>query len=218
MIIPAILPYSRHELDCTLEKVDTFAQAIQLDVVDGVFATPASWPYNCPSCEDSLALIDFRNHVVELDLMIKDPEDALDMWLGTHPQRIVVHVESTQNLPAVLAHAVAHTYQLGLSFNNDTDLALLSDIDPTHFDYVQLMGIETIGVQGQPFDERVLSRIEFLKKTYPNLPIQIDGSVDSDTIQKLKAAGADRFVVGSAIIAAPDPHASFVALTNMISA
>ncbi|NCN52445.1 hypothetical protein GW943_01410 [Candidatus Parcubacteria bacterium] len=214
MIIPAIIPTSRHALDSQLDAVSSVARQVQVDIVDGIFATPTSWPYICEDVAGALVGLDFRSTAVELDLMVKDPEGTLDMWLATHPAKMVVHVESTNNLNRVIEHANRHAYQLGLAFNNDTSLDVLAVLDRRSFDYVQLMGIATIGTQGQPFDERVIDRILFLKKTYPDLPIQIDGSVNMETISKLRRAGADLLVAGSAIFADPYPENAYRALAE----
>lgn len=217
MIIPAVIPTSRHDLDHTLEIYAAFASEVQVDIVDGLFASPASWPYTCIDPESALQLIDFRAATIELDLMIDAPEDTLDMWLTIHPARMVVHVESVRSLEKVLAHAGSHTYQLGLAFNNETDIAVLQTLPRNAFDYVQLMGIADIGKQGQPFDERVLARISTVRTWFPDLPIQIDGGVNSKTIVRLRQAGATRFVSGSAILKAHNPQAAYAELAALSS-
>jgi pentose-5-phosphate-3-epimerase len=84
-------------------------------------------------------------------------------------------------------------------------------------DYIQLMGIHTIGAQGLPFDETVLEKIATLKAEFPQLPITVDGSVNAETIVRLKKAGADRFICGSAIVQQADPEAAHAALAALIN-
>jgi pentose-5-phosphate-3-epimerase len=79
------------------------------------------------------------------------------------------------------------------------------------------MGIHEIGAQGQPFDTTVLEKITAVKAAYPEKPVTIDGSVNEHTIVKLKEAGADRFIVGSAITLQPDPAAAHKALSLLIN-
>jgi ribulose-phosphate 3-epimerase len=202
-VVPAVIPTSRHHLDAMLELFGSFAHEVQVDIVDGVFVpdAPPSWPYaNGMEPATSLENFKFDTLSVELDLMIANPEETLDMWLKTGVSRIIVHVESTEQLADVLAHRASYGYLLGLAFNNDTDLTLLERIDLSHVDYIQLMGIARIGVQGQPLDERVIERIQYVRKIYPELLITIDGGVTHDTIPSLRKAGATRFVSGSAIV------------------
>jgi pentose-5-phosphate-3-epimerase len=79
------------------------------------------------------------------------------------------------------------------------------------------MGIREIGAQGLPFNEEVLTTIGLLKERFPNKMISIDGSVNAATITRLKAAGADRFVCGSAVTLQPDPEAAYKALAALIN-
>ena len=58
---------------------------------------------------------------------------------------------------------------------------------------------------------------EQLRQMKPELDIQIDGGVKLDNILACKEAGANIFVVGSAIFGKPDPEAvcrEFVAKVN----
>ena len=77
------------------------------------------------------------------------------------------------------------------------------------------MGIKEIGSQGQPFDERVLSRIRELKSIAPAILVSIDGSVTTETLPRLKEAGALRFISGSAILKAEEPREAFDALLRL---
>ena len=209
-ILPAVIPKSRRHLDAMLMLFGSFTNECQVDIVDGIFDDSKSWPYNTSlALADVLLLQRFDQMRVELDLMIKNPEDTLDTWLRTGASRIIIHVESTNHLDDILAHAGTHAYQLGLAFTNDTDLSLLSTVDMSCVDFVQLMGIADIGEQGNPFDARVIPRIAFVRKAFPKLPISIDGGVTKETITTLKHAGATKFVVGSAIVRALQPALAY---------
>jgi len=219
IIVPAVIPTSRQHLDTTLSLLGTFTDSVQVDVVDGVFAPQTSWPYaKGVPLTHALESVFFDTLSVELDLMIQNPEETLDLWLGTKPTRIIVHVESTEKLSEVVEHASIRGYQLGLAFNNETSLSLLQEIDIAAVDFIQLMGIAEIGAQGNPFDERVLERIGNVKEMFPDMPVSIDGGVSEETITKLRKAGADRFVSGSAILKPKDPAAAYTKLSQLAGA
>jgi pentose-5-phosphate-3-epimerase len=78
------------------------------------------------------------------------------------------------------------------------------------------MGIKEIGAQGQPFDETILETIAQVKAAFPDKPITVDGSINSDTIERVVAAGADRVIVGSAITLQAEPYAAYEALIKLI--
>jgi ribulose-phosphate 3-epimerase len=214
-VIPAVIPETESHLLDTLAEFARFAPEAQIDIVDGAFVSQKSWPYDGERpLTEALAELVFPLSF-ELDLMIQKPEASLMTWMLLRPSRIVVHLEAVSDLRVIFAHHAVNEYKLGLALNNDTALEQLFAIDRMQFDYVELMGIDEIGRQGQPFDERVLQRIRDIKAKYPDLEVSIDGSVNENTLPRLKEAGADRFVVGSAILNAENPEAMHKKLSRL---
>lgn len=214
-IIPAIIPDSIVDLGAALERVAPFAREVQVDIVDGSFVPFRSWPYQNET--PILELQQFTSRFdIEVDLMIDMPERVITQYADAGVKRIVVHMESTKHICDIIEHYAAHSYSLGLSITNDTSIRMLSEYIP-YVDFVQLMGIRHIGSQGQPFDDAVLSRITELRDAFPSLQISIDGSVNKDTLSKLREAGANRFVAGSAIFGANDPERAFRELESLVA-
>jgi len=226
-IIPAILPTSRADLDAHLLRLHGITQRVQIDVVDGRFVTPASWPYAQHEdvqklTEDSLPeLGSFR---FEIDLMAEEPEKAIGPWIRAGATRITVHAETTRNL-AELIRNFQVTYghdkdfapgliAFGLAINLATDVSI---IEPylEQCDYVQFMGIARIGKQGEPFSADVIPKIHAFHRKYPEMPIQVDGGVSRATAQRLIEAGASRLVVGSALWDAPNLAAEMKELCSI---
>ncbi len=206
-IIPAIIPESLSHLESTLEQIQSFAEEIQIDIVDGEFVPFKSWPYRQRSEIDEIAELIALLHV-EVDLMIQNPEEVIGAYVESGVKDVVVHLESTTNFQKILSLKNELGFRLGLSINNDSPLEMLLE-HIQYADYVQLMGIAQIGSQGQPFDERVLERVREIRRQYPSLTISIDGSVNKNTIPQLRDAGANRFVSGSAILKSDNPEETF---------
>jgi ribulose-phosphate 3-epimerase len=82
------------------------------------------------------------------------------------------------------------------------------------YDFVQVMGIEHEGRQGEKFDpdHKALFLLERLRRRHPQLPLQVDGGVRLDNVRSLVKAGATRLVAGSAIFEQPDIQAAYQAL------
>lgn len=224
IIVPAVIPATRKDLE---EKLAVFAgvcDEIQIDIVDGIFAAPASWPYLKDPGEPSRMLAqgellpyagEFR---FEVDLMSGDPESSAGSWLELGATRLTIHATSTRYLARFFSNArslyghdkdfAPGLITLGLAIGAETDLALvepyLNDID-----YVQFMGIRTIGHQGEPFDQGVLARIASFRKKHPGMPVTVDGGVTLANAPALLAAGVSRLVVGSAIWKQEDPVAAY---------
>lgn len=223
LVVPAVLPSSKKDFE---EKLSLFAQMnverIQIDVVDGIFASPASWPYSVPQELQSMVehgemLPHLDRITYEIDLMCFDAERAAEAWLALGAMRLTFHVETDTNPKRMLVSArrrFGHIVSFGLALNIDTDSSLvekcLGDIE-----YVQFMGITKIGRQGQLFDDRVLDKIRAFHKKYPEVPIQIDGGVSLENARELIHAGATTLIVGSKILRAKDPSAVIASFENL---
>jgi pentose-5-phosphate-3-epimerase len=70
--------------------------------------------------------------------------------------------------------------------------------------FIQVMGIKRIGAQGQPFDDSVIRRIEYIKQECRNVSVQVDGSMNPETIFLVKRAGATGAIVGSFLFKSGD--------------
>lgn len=215
IIIPALIPKSFADLRTHIDVVRNFVNEVQVDIVDGMFVPFISWPYGDGEQIGDISVFT-KDFVIEVDLMIRHPELVLEEYLRAGVQKVVIHVESTNALEEIFALKQIYPFLLGLSIHNNTDIQIL--LDTLHYaDYVQLMGIANIGSQGQPFDERVLDTIRILKMHSPTLCISIDGSVNASSLPKLYDAGARRFVSGSAIMNAINPHDAYNSLTHIAS-
>jgi len=212
-IVPAVIPSSAEEVKEQVTRL-SFSKEFHLDVVDGKYVSPSTWPYQ-PAGEPLSVKSQLDVFTLEVDLMVQQPVLAAEQWIAAGADMLVFHVET---LPVeVFKNFAAQTnVSMGISFNGQTTMETFETYLP-FADYVQLMGIYEIGQQSQPLDEAVFEKIEYLKQNYPQLSITIDGSVNEDTIKRLKVAGADRFVVGSAITLQSDPVAAHRALTALIN-
>jgi len=230
VIIPAILPTSREDLDAKLAQLEGITDEAQVDIVDGRFAAPASWPFdNNASVTEALSRMEHAfSHGggmrVEMDLMVERPEAEIGPWVQAGANRITVHAESAQRLPQLIADFQARyghdkdfapgLLAFGLAINVATDVALIEPyLDAC--DYVQFMGIRTIGRQGEPFDRSIFARIAAFRRKYPGMPIQVDGGVSLETAPELLTAGVSRLIVGSALWRAPDVRAEYEKFTAL---
>lgn len=212
-IVPAVIPTSFQMLRQAFSEL-AFAPELSIDVVDGDFVPYTSWPYQ-PAGEPSQLAGLMNSRTVEVDLMVRNQAAAATAWLAAGADMLVFHARGIR--PEDLATIAARTQaSLGISISND---APFTDLEPflEYVDYLQFMGIAEIGVQGQSFDERVLEHMKTAKSRAPHLPITIDGSVNEDTLEQLIAAGADRLIVGSAIVKASNPIGAYQHLREQAS-
>jgi len=216
-IAPSLPAQSFDEITQLSTKLQGVASSLQIDIVDGIFVPHTSWPFTEEDIEASLwklaSLTD--SFEIEMDCMCMHPESYLDLFVTLGVRRMIVHLGTTQALAKCIAHAHEHRYSLGFAFTNDTNLEDLYTYIH-EIDFVQVMGIAHVGVQGQPFDERTLATIARLRRDYPFLEIAVDGAVNKETITQLLAAGANRFAPGSAVSKALDPALAYKQLAELI--
>jgi ribulose-phosphate 3-epimerase len=230
IIVPAIIPTSREDLEDKLLKLQGIAESVQIDVVDGIFAAPASWPCMREHAGGMLSEMEALDYLgglhLEVDLMVHNPEDHISPWVNSGANRLTLHAGSTQTLTRLLEDIktryghdkefMTGLLSVGLALHAEMDISILEPMI-SHLDYVQVMGIATVGKQAQPFDARVLPKLRALKKKYPRLPVQVDGGVSLETAPALLAAGASRLIVGSALWKArklKDAYQQFLDLTT----
>lgn len=216
-IVPSLPARSFSDLQILSQKLKGHARELQVDIVDGVFAPNLSWPFTEPHPKEELLKLRTlpQSMAIEVDCMCSTPEEYLDIFVELGVSRVIIHAGSTLEYDVCIAHARNNGYKIGLAILNTTN-AELFDAYATHFDFVQVMGIEKVGAQGQPFDERTLSTVKTLRTKYPNLEIAVDGAVNESTILKLKEAGANRFAPGSAVAKASDPKAAYDTLAKLV--
>lgn len=212
-IVPALIPQSEAEAKEILQSL-RFSPEVHLDVVDGKFTPSVSWPYEPAGSPLSIKSITDQ-FSLEVDLMVEDPLNAAVEWITAGADMLVFHTE-TITLENFKNFAAFTHVSVGISCHGDTTTETLLEY-AAFADYIQLMGIHEIGAQGQPFDTAVFEKIAAVKAAFPEKSITIDGSVNEHTIVKLRQAGADRFIVGSAITLQPDPAAAHKTLSLLIN-
>lgn len=217
-IIPAILPKDYEDLKNKLDLVKGRVPIVQVDICDGVFVKSQTWPFN--EIENS------RSHFAgilreeegmpfweevdfELDLMVSDAMENFDIYTKLGPRRIIFHIDSFPNIQEFknflegIDPYIRDSFEIGVAATINTDIekvySLISLVD-----FVQVMGIEKIGFQGEPFTEKSLNYIRSLKEKYKDLIISVDGGVNLETGKMLVDAGASRLVAGSAIFGQDD--------------
>lgn len=230
IIVPAILPSSRQDLIDKLDKLAGVVDQVQVDIVDGKFATPPTWPYDTGPKELArmLAESDMIPHSgecrIEVDLMVENPESTAGAWIELGASRVTVHAANSEHLPRLLK-SFETVYGHDKGFASDLlaiGIAIPAGTDPeilapylTQIDYVQFMGIKRIGRQGEPFDTSILKTIELFRKRHPEIPVQVDGGVTIDTAPKLLELGVSRLVVGSGLWRAPNFREALAALQEI---
>lgn len=192
-LLPAVLETSN---DAIVQKVrqllpykSQFAR-IQLDVTDGQFVSSRTVddPYSIPDLGTE----------IEAHLMIKHPEMVLRGWLQrTDVRRLIVHAETVINMEDVITRVKKAGKEIGIALRPETPSRVLEPwLD--HIDAAIFLSVQP-GRQGGVFISDVLEKVREIKKRHPRMVVALDGGLNEYTLPDAIEAGADEFVVGSAL-------------------
>jgi ribulose-phosphate 3-epimerase len=210
-ILPAILENTPEGFEDKAFLITRLPEVtkIHVDFADGKFVPSTALPI------EDFEILNPAFHW-EAHLMVKDPMDFLDYKIAGF-KTVVVHYEAFSDkgkIAGVLEKIKSQGMNAGLAINPDTESSVLEAFIGLA-DQFTIMSVKP-GFQGAPFEEDSIAKIEKLRKQLPNAIIEVDGSVNETTIQKLNAAGADLFVAGSAIVKSQNPQASFQHLQSLV--
>lgn len=195
---PAILPslllcdFANLEREVrTLEEAGV--PALHLDVMDGNFVPNLT--YGMPIVA---ALRKITRLPLDVHLMIERPERYLRQFAEAGSDVITFHIEAAPDPRPLIDEIHALGKKAGLALNPATPLgtldAYLGDID-----LVLVMSVPA-GFGGQKFHDVALDKLQSLReRVRPEVILEVDGGVNASTIGRCAQAGAQWFVVGSAI-------------------
>jgi len=155
---------------------------------------------------------------IDVHLMIKDPDSFLEDFIKAGADYVSVHYEEVSHLNRTINRIKELGAKAGVVVNPATPISSLADIA----EYVDLVLIMTVnpGFGGQSFISNSLKRIkeavELRKRLNAGFLIEVDGGVNNKTITKIKEAGCDVFVAGSAIFHSDNISAATTELKNLI--
>ncbi len=229
-IIPAILPQTYRDIQDGVDMVRELAPTIQIDFCDGKYVESKTWWFNgkdvqkkddIVSEKEGLPFWDSINY--EFDLMVEDPLSHIETFIALGPAKIIFH-KKTISVDALIAYfdslpeVTLQMISFGIAIELDDDPEEIAPLVP-YLRRIQCMGIEHIGVQGQPFTSKATVMVKRLYDLYGDkVRISVDGGVNESDIPELIAAGATRLVVGSAIFQSVDPHGTIERLQTFVSA
>jgi ribulose-phosphate 3-epimerase len=211
-IIPTCVPSSQEDIDEANAVASRFGDSLHIDINDGVFARPRTWPDN----DESVTLPTLSTHI---HLMVDDAKTYGDIFALAKAHSIIVHAESfgvLELLPdLIIAWKKRGVKEVGVAFLIKSDVSSMIHHEALQLvDFVLCMSVEHIGEQGAEFETAVMEHIRTVVTALPNTPIAVDGGISNENIGDLVSAGASRFYVGSSIMRAPDPHGAYNTLLH----
>jgi len=193
-IIPTINVQSQEKFVSELREAESLCPIIQIDIADGIFTSWKNW--NEPNIVRGIT----TKAQYEVHLMVQDVEKEINRWkVCPSIKRIIIPVESFSD-PKILSDFIKKTnsendFEIGVSLNPDTDIQILNSLSDK-INVVMLLGVNP-GTSGQPFQEKVMDKIQDLKIEYPEIAVEVDGGINEENVRSIIKSGASLICLGS---------------------
>jgi ribulose-phosphate 3-epimerase len=204
IICPTVTAFDTHEYRTQLERVDTFAPRIHVDLMDGEFA---------PTKSPDLSQLWLPENVeCDVHIMYKRPQDHLEQLIALKPSLVIVQTESDCDIPKFAADLREAGIKIGISVLQDTKISDVSYLFP-HVQHLLIFS-GNLGHFGGQADLSLIAKITEAKAIHPSLEIGWDGGINADNCQELASAGVDVLNVGSAIQKAEKPQEAYATMVS----
>jgi ribulose-phosphate 3-epimerase len=208
VICPSVTPSNPdpHVYREQIERIG-FAERVQIDLMDGVFAPNRNlnpiqvwWP-------DSM--------LADIHLMYQKPSEQLETLISLKPHLIILHIEADGNIEDYLSHIKRFGIKAGVALLADTP------VEQAHgcielADHVMLFAGK-LGSFGGVADLSIAQKIAQIRAIRPDVEIGWDGGVNADNINILAEAGVDVCAVGGYIQRSDDPNAAYQQLLTLLA-
>ncbi len=202
IICPAVLAAQPHLFREQIDRVQSFAKRLHIDLSDGDFA-----PVETVSISEVEPL---RNHQLDLHLMYQNPTRHMRAIIRIKPHLVIVHAEADGDFVTFARIIRKMGMKVGVALLPETSA---SAIKPAlqYIDHVMIFS-GNLGKFGGTADLDLLVKAQAIKHLKPSLEIGWDGGVNDRNIHLLAAGGIDVFNVGGFIQKASLPEAAYATL------
>ena len=214
-VAPSILSADYINLQKDIELIESAgAEFVHIDVMDGMFVPSISYG---PAWVKALRPV--TDMVLDVHLMVEQPERYIDVFAEAGSDIIGVHYEATPHIHRALQQIKNHGIKAEVVINPGTSVAAIEPV--LHMvDQVLVMTVNP-GFGGQKFLPETLEKIarlaEIKREKGYDYDIEIDGGANDEATKLAYEAGATVAVAGSYVFDKVDPAAKIARLKEVTS-
>lgn len=143
---------------------------------------------------------------LDVHLMIDNPDEMAPLFADAGADLVCFHPETSRHPHRTIAEIKRRGARTALALNPGTPLSWLDHLGE-YLDMVLIMSVNP-GFGGQAFIEATIPKLEALTSKMESLQlcfdVQVDGGIKAENAQKVRHAGANILVAGSAIFGTSD--------------
>lgn len=199
-IVPAILAENFDDFVMRLRQAESFADYVQIDIMDGTFVPSISFPAD--KLEDIMTSLTF-----ELHLMVKHPFAYMSRIISPHLKKVIFHFESDVKHLAFIEQMEKRGLDVGMAVKPDTPIEEFKEVAAN----VKSLLFLTVdpGSYASPFKPEVIEKIRKARQIFMDKNLSADGGVSLENLRLFLEAGLDYVCVGSRIFLNGDPRENY---------